>query len=138
MSSTVTTAVAASKHRPWYSVLYIQVLIAIAVGIALGHYFPKTGVAMKPLGDAFIALIRMMIGHPHCKLWPHQHAHRPQEIIEGGPKPEVSIHKRQFRGWQSCAARDQDHRNVRHHAGGFQQRLRGAGTHHAGQRPVPG
>src|SRR5579862_8280775 len=61
MPSTVTTAVVTSKRRPWYSVLYIQVLIAIALGIALGYYFPKTGVAMKPLGDAFIALIRMMI-----------------------------------------------------------------------------
>ena len=57
MSSTV----AAPKRRPWYTVLYIQVLIAIALGIALGYYFPKTGVAMKPLGDAFIALIKMMI-----------------------------------------------------------------------------
>ena len=48
-------------RRPWYSVLYIQVLIAIAIGVVVGHYFPKTGVAMKPLGDGFIALIRMMI-----------------------------------------------------------------------------
>src|SRR5215467_6545375 len=48
-------------RRPWYRVLYIQVLIAIAIGILIGHFFPKTGVAMKPLGDAFIALIRMMI-----------------------------------------------------------------------------
>src|SRR5580700_10356652 len=61
MSSTVTAAVAAPKRRPWYTVLYIQVLIAIALGIVIGHYFPKTGVAMKPLGDAFIALIKMMI-----------------------------------------------------------------------------
>src|SRR5271169_6623397 len=59
MSSTA--AVAAPKRHPWYTVLYIQVLIAIALGIAIGHYFPKTGVAMKPLGDAFIALIKMMI-----------------------------------------------------------------------------
>jgi aerobic C4-dicarboxylate transport protein len=50
-----------AARRPWYSVLYIQVLIAIAIGVFLGHYFPKTGVAMKPLGDGFIALIRMMI-----------------------------------------------------------------------------
>jgi len=64
MSSSAPTAVAkrdAAKHRPWYSVLYIQVLIAIAIGIVIGHFFPKTGVALKPLGDAFIALIRMMI-----------------------------------------------------------------------------
>jgi aerobic C4-dicarboxylate transport protein len=48
-------------HRPWYTVLYIQVLIAIVIGIVLGHFFPKAGVAMKPLGDGFIALIKMMI-----------------------------------------------------------------------------
>ena len=53
-------AVAASS-RPWYSVLYIQVLIAIVIGVLLGHFFPKTGVALKPLGDGFIALIKMMI-----------------------------------------------------------------------------
>src|SRR6202011_491435 len=47
--------------RPWYSVLYIQVLIAIALGIALGYFYPKTGIAMKPLGDGFISLIKMMI-----------------------------------------------------------------------------
>src|SRR5712675_750932 len=47
--------------RPWYRILYIQVLIAIALGIATGHYFPDTGKALKPLGDGFIALIKMMI-----------------------------------------------------------------------------
>jgi len=47
--------------RRWYSILYVQVLIAIAVGIAIGYFFPKTGAALKPLGDAFIALIKMMI-----------------------------------------------------------------------------
>src|SRR6266700_3709403 len=46
--------------RPWYSVLYIQVLIAIVIGILIGHLFPQTGVALKPLGDGFIALIKMM------------------------------------------------------------------------------
>ena len=49
------------KRRSWYPVLYVQVLIAIAIGILIGHFAPKTGVALKPLGDAFIALIRMMI-----------------------------------------------------------------------------
>src|ERR1700686_2056525 len=48
-------------RRPWYSVLYVQVLIAIVIGIAIGHFFPKTGVAMKPLGDGFIQLIKIMI-----------------------------------------------------------------------------
>ena len=36
-------------------------LIAIALGIVLGHFFPDTGKALKPLGDGFIALIKMMI-----------------------------------------------------------------------------
>src|SRR5229473_588447 len=48
-------------RRPWYKILYIQVLIAIAAGILLGHFLPDAGKAMKPLGDGFIALIRMMI-----------------------------------------------------------------------------
>src|ERR1700688_406211 len=47
--------------RPWYRVLYIQVLIAIALGVLIGHYFPETGKELKPLGDGFIALIKMMI-----------------------------------------------------------------------------
>src|SRR3954453_5728882 len=50
-----------SEQRPWYSILYVQVLIAIAIGVALGHWYPGTARAMKPLGDAFIALIKMMI-----------------------------------------------------------------------------
>jgi aerobic C4-dicarboxylate transport protein len=50
-----------TKSRPWYSVLYVQVLIAIALGVLIGHLFPTTGVALKPLGDGFIALIKMMI-----------------------------------------------------------------------------
>jgi aerobic C4-dicarboxylate transport protein len=47
--------------QPWYSILYVQVLIAIVVGVLIGHFFPGTGKALKPLGDGFIALIRMMI-----------------------------------------------------------------------------
>jgi aerobic C4-dicarboxylate transport protein len=49
-------------YRPWYTVLYIQVLIAIAVGIFIGHFWPDLGKALKPLGDGFISLIKMMIG----------------------------------------------------------------------------
>jgi aerobic C4-dicarboxylate transport protein len=48
-------------RKPWYSVLYIQVLIAVVIGILIGRFFPKTGIALKPLGDAFVSLIRMMI-----------------------------------------------------------------------------
>ena len=45
----------------WYGSLYIQVLIAIAIGVTLGHYFPETATQFKPLGDGFIKLIKMMI-----------------------------------------------------------------------------
>ena len=48
-------------RRAWYTVLYTQVVIAILLGIVVGYLFPKTGVALKPLGDSFVALIRMMI-----------------------------------------------------------------------------
>jgi aerobic C4-dicarboxylate transport protein len=48
-------------RHPWYTVLYIQVLIAIALGIAIGHLYPDLGKQLKPLGDAFIGLIKMMI-----------------------------------------------------------------------------
>jgi aerobic C4-dicarboxylate transport protein len=51
-----------APRRHWYSHLYLQVLVAIGLGILVGHFFPKIGVALKPLGDAFVALIRMMIG----------------------------------------------------------------------------
>src|SRR5215472_17342529 len=50
-----------TRRRPWYSILYIQVLIAIALGIALGYFNPDLGKEMKPLGDGFISLIKMMI-----------------------------------------------------------------------------
>src|ERR1700759_1909127 len=42
--------------------IYIQVLLAIVVGIVFGALWPDAGAAMKPLGDGFISLIRMMIG----------------------------------------------------------------------------
>jgi aerobic C4-dicarboxylate transport protein len=48
-------------RRPWYTGLYAQTMIGIVLGIAVGHFFPKAGVALKPLGDAFISLIQMMI-----------------------------------------------------------------------------
>ena len=51
----------AATTRPFYAHLYVQVLTAIALGIWLGHFYPATGEAMKPLGDGFIKLIKMII-----------------------------------------------------------------------------
>ena len=48
-------------ERPWYRHLYIQVLFAILLGIVIGHFWPATGEALKPLGDGFIKLVRMII-----------------------------------------------------------------------------
>lgn len=56
-------SIAASPAAPkkFYQSLYVQVLVAIAVGIALGHFYPSVGESMKPLGDAFIKMIKMLI-----------------------------------------------------------------------------
>ena len=51
----------ASRKKPFYSNLWVQVLFAIAVAIVLGHFSPARGIAMKPLGDGFIRLIAMII-----------------------------------------------------------------------------
>ncbi|MCG5234263.1 dicarboxylate/amino acid:cation symporter [Xanthobacter oligotrophicus] len=48
-------------RKPFYKILYVQVLFAIAVGIALGHFWPTLAIQMKPLGDGFIKLIKMLI-----------------------------------------------------------------------------
>jgi aerobic C4-dicarboxylate transport protein len=47
--------------KPLYKHLYAQVLFAIVCGVLLGHFWPETGAAMKPLGDGFIKLIKMII-----------------------------------------------------------------------------
>ena len=45
----------------FFKSLYVQVLSAIAIGILLGHFYPELGAQMKPLGDAFVKLIKMVI-----------------------------------------------------------------------------
>lgn len=50
-----------SLKRTICSSLYFQVLVAIFIGIVLGHYYPHIGTEMKPLGDGFIKLIKMLI-----------------------------------------------------------------------------
>jgi aerobic C4-dicarboxylate transport protein len=51
----------ANRKRPLYTNLWVQVLVAVAVAIALGHFNPAKAIAMKPLGDAFIRVITMII-----------------------------------------------------------------------------
>ncbi|TFZ00052.1 dicarboxylate/amino acid:cation symporter [Ramlibacter humi] len=55
------STVADTRRKPLYRSLYVQVLTAVVVGILLGHFRPDLGEAMKPLGDGFIKLIKMMI-----------------------------------------------------------------------------
>ncbi|MFV3406651.1 MULTISPECIES: dicarboxylate/amino acid:cation symporter [Pseudomonas] len=50
-----------TTRQPLYKSLYVQVIVAITIGILLGHYYPETGVALKPLGDGFVKLIKMVI-----------------------------------------------------------------------------
>jgi aerobic C4-dicarboxylate transport protein len=50
-----------AKAKPFYQSLYVQVITAIIIGVLLGHFQPHLGEAMKPLGDGFIKLIKMII-----------------------------------------------------------------------------
>lgn len=50
-----------AKKKKLYQVLYFQVIVAIVAGILLGHFSPEIGVSMKPLGDGFIMLVKMII-----------------------------------------------------------------------------
>ena len=47
--------------KPWYRLLYLQVIIAIVIGVVLGHYWPEQSQSLKLLGDGFIALVKMII-----------------------------------------------------------------------------
>ena len=53
--------VTAASRKPLYSHLYAQVLTAIILGILLGYFYPQLGEQMKPFGDAFIKMIKMLI-----------------------------------------------------------------------------
>jgi len=52
----------AEKRRRWYTALYVQVLAGIAAGIAVGWIAPQAGEAMRPIGDVFLKMIKMVIG----------------------------------------------------------------------------
>lgn len=49
------------KKPPIYKILYFQVVLAVVVGVLLGHFYPQVGTEMKPFGDAFIKAIKMLI-----------------------------------------------------------------------------
>jgi aerobic C4-dicarboxylate transport protein len=59
--STEAAPPAVHHHQAWYKILYVQVLIAIFAGVLVGYFHPSLGKELKPLGDGFIALIKMMI-----------------------------------------------------------------------------
>jgi aerobic C4-dicarboxylate transport protein len=60
-TSSVVAEVRTPRKPPLYTSLWVQVLAAIVVAIAFGHFSPARAVAMKPLGDGFIKLITMII-----------------------------------------------------------------------------
>jgi aerobic C4-dicarboxylate transport protein len=47
--------------KPWYRLLYVQVIFAIVIGVILGHFWPEQSQSLKLLGDGFIALVKMII-----------------------------------------------------------------------------
>jgi aerobic C4-dicarboxylate transport protein len=51
-----------TQRAHWYTALYVQVLVGILAGVAVGYLAPRTGEALKPLGDAFLKMIKMVIG----------------------------------------------------------------------------
>ena len=61
LPSATAAAPPAPRRKPFYANLWAQVLLAIVLAVLLGHFSPAKAVAMKPLGDAFIRLITMVI-----------------------------------------------------------------------------
>ncbi|KLN56521.1 dicarboxylate/amino acid:cation symporter [Variovorax paradoxus] len=55
------TTITPTRKLPLYRSLYVQVITAVIIGVLLGHFQPALGEAMKPLGDGFIKLIKMII-----------------------------------------------------------------------------
>lgn len=50
-----------AARKPFYRVLYVQVLIGLMLGVLTGHFWPEFGAALKPFGDGFVKLVKMMI-----------------------------------------------------------------------------
>ncbi len=61
MAIDIDSVAAPTSRPPFWRSLYVQVLVAIALGIALGYAAPDIGASLKPLGDAFIKLVKMII-----------------------------------------------------------------------------
>ncbi|MER8880394.1 cation:dicarboxylase symporter family transporter, partial [Mesorhizobium sp. M0684] len=61
MSAAQVRSARPAPRKPFYAKLYVQVLAAIALGVAIGYFYPGTGESLKPLGDAFIKLVKMII-----------------------------------------------------------------------------
>ena len=49
------------KKQKFHQILYVQVIFAIILGILIGHFYPELGESLKPLGDAFIKIVKMII-----------------------------------------------------------------------------
>jgi aerobic C4-dicarboxylate transport protein len=61
MNQATGESVVTAKAQPWYYQLWFQVLVAMAIGVVVGHVWPTVGAQMQPLGDAFIKAIRVLI-----------------------------------------------------------------------------
>ena len=61
MMPSTTAPIQGGLRLPLYRQLYVQVLVAIAIGVAVGHFAPGVGIALQPLGEAFIKLVKMII-----------------------------------------------------------------------------
>jgi aerobic C4-dicarboxylate transport protein len=62
MTGTAISQETTPAKRAWYRSLYVQVIVAIILGIGFGHFHPEMASTMKPLADGFIKLIKMVIG----------------------------------------------------------------------------
>jgi aerobic C4-dicarboxylate transport protein len=49
------------KHKKFYQALYFQVVVGLVIGVLVGHFWPDVGASLKPLGDAFVKIVKMMI-----------------------------------------------------------------------------
>ncbi|MDP9886962.1 cation:dicarboxylate symporter family transporter [Pseudarthrobacter enclensis] len=59
--ATLTPPTADARRKPWYASLFVQILVAVVAGVLVGHFWPALGAGLRPLGDGFIQLIKMII-----------------------------------------------------------------------------